>query len=60
MVGKGLSTLGFVFEDAGGSEASASLPSDVKLNDVVGMPNGIKGNGESCEAELAMRHPVGI
>jgi hypothetical protein len=60
MVGKGLSTFGFVFEDAGGSEASASLPSDVKVNDVVGTPNGIKGNGESCEAELAMRQPLGI
>ena len=60
MAGKGLSALGLVFEDAAGSEEESSRPSAVKLKDVVGTPNGIKGNGESCEAELAMRHPVGI
>lgn len=44
---------------AGGSDEASSLPSAVKLSVVVGVPRGIKGIGESCEAEAAMRHPEG-
>ena len=44
---------------AAGSDEGSSLPSAVKLSVVVGVPSGIKGIGESCEAEAAMRHPEG-
>ena len=52
--------MGLMFEDAGGSESALSCPSASKLKDVVGTPSGIRGNGESSEEELAMRHPAGI
>ena len=60
MVGKELSVFGLMFEGEEGSDATSSRPSAVKLNDVLGTPNGIKGSGESWEGEAAIRHPVGI
>ena len=38
----------------------SSRPSAVKLKDVVGVPSGIKGIGESSEAEAAISQSLGI